>query len=206
MAVIETFKAPKQQYSMNPVKFTLWLFLVTITMMFAAFTSAMIVGRTDAMANGTWQNFDIPTPFIVSTVLIVLSSVSMQWAYFAARRNEIDQNRIALWITTVLGMAFVYSQFQGFKALIHENVYVTGLVKVGSKTVSPVSGSFFYMITGLHALHVIGGVIFLGAVLISAYRYKVHSRNMLRINLCTTYWHFIGALWVYLFALLNLYR
>jgi cytochrome c oxidase subunit 3 len=191
---------------MDPVKFCLWLFLVTITMMFGAFTSAMIVGKADAVANGTWVQFDIPTTFTVSTIVIVLSSVSMQIAYYAAKNNNINRLLPALWVTFILGITFVVTQFLGYKALVDNKVFLSGLAKAGDKYVSPISSSFFYIISGIHALHVVGGVFFLLAVLLSAYRYRVHSRRMLRINLCTTYWHFIGGLWVYLFALLNLYR
>lgn len=207
MAVIETYPHQQQQrqYNINPVKFTLWLFLVTITMMFAGFSSALIVQWPDAVANGTWAHFHIPVNFTISSVIIVLSSISMQWAYFAAKRNELAQNKIALSITLILGISFIISQITGYKAMIAENVHLTGLVKEGSRMVSPISGSFFYLISGIHALHVIGGVIFVAFTLVSALRFRVHSKNMLRINLCTTYWHFIGALWIYLFILLNIY-
>src|SRR5580700_10928569 len=107
MAVIETYPPQQQertQYNVHPVKFTLWLFLVTVTMMFAAFSSALVVQWPDAQANGTWAHFHIPVNFTISTGIIILSSISMQWAYFAAKRNELTQNRIALTITLILGI------------------------------------------------------------------------------------------------------
>jgi cytochrome c oxidase subunit III len=201
-----TYRPSKPQFRMSPAKFTLWLFIVTVIMLFGAFTSALVVGRPDAIANGTWDEFNIPFNFTLSTILIVLSSVSMQWAYVAAKKDNLTQNRIALLITFLLGIGFIFSQLAGFKTLRAENVYFTGLVKVGDKMVSPLSGSFFYAITGIHALHVIGGIIILLISIIASLRFKIHSRNMLRMNLVTTYWHFIGLLWVYLFILLNIYR
>ena len=174
----------------------LWLFLVTVTMLFAAFSSALIVSRSDSLSNGTWNGFEIPAAFYVSTVIIVISSISLQWSYFAARRNNLVLNRILLWITMILGISFVVSQCMGYRALIHENVYLSG---------NNLNGSYFYIISAIHALHLVGGVIFVLFTLISSYRYRVHSRSMLRINLCTTYWHFIGGLWVYLFILLNVF-
>lgn len=191
-ARIEKYKEEKEQYSMSPVKFMLWLFLVTVTMMFAGFTSAMVVRK----GAGNWEFFNIPELFTASTIIIALSSVSMQWAYFAARKNNIPQNRTALWITIGLGIAFIVTQILGYYQLIEKNVFLIG---------NP-SGSFFYIISGMHALHVAGGIIFLLFTLISSYQYKVHSKNMLRINLCTTYWHFIGGLWIYLFVILTLLR
>ena len=183
----------RDTYLMNPVKFTLWLFLVTVTMFFAAFTSAVVLRQGAA----NWLYFKIPSTFTISTITIILSSISMQWAYFAAKKNEIAQNRVALWITLALGISFVITQYIGFGQLIKENVFLAGKD-------ANVAGSFFYVIVGLHALHIIGGIIFLIFTLAAAYQYKVHSKNMLRINLCTTYWHFIGGLWVYLFAFLTL--
>jgi cytochrome c oxidase subunit III len=192
VARIEEYKTEKEQYAMNPVKFMLWLFLVTVTMMFAGFTSAMVVRKGD----GNWEYFDVPTMFTISTIVIALSSISMQWAYFAAKRNEVKQNRMALWITVSLGIIFIITQVLGYGKLIENNVFLTG---------NP-SGSFFYIISGVHALHIIGGIIFLLFTLLSSYQYKVHSKNLLRINLCTTYWHFIGGLWIYLFIILTLLR
>jgi cytochrome c oxidase subunit III len=191
-ARIEKYKEEKEQYSMNPVKFMLWLFLVTVTMMFAGFTSAMVVRK----AAGNWEFFNIPSLFTVSTIIIALSSVSMQWAYFSARKNDISRNRLALWITVALGLAFMVIQFFGYRQLMEKNVFLIG---------NP-SGSFFYIISGVHALHVVGGIIFLFFALLSSYQYKIHSKNMLRMNLCTTYWHFIGGLWIYLFVILTLLR
>jgi cytochrome c oxidase subunit 3 len=198
MAPTQTYRRPrKPEYLMNPKKFSLWVFLVSVTMLFAAFTSALIVGRADAIEKGTWQSFPIPSAFIVSTIIIALSSVSMQWAYFAAKKDDIYQNRIMLWITLGLGIAFVVAQYIGFGQLIAEKAFFSG---------NAIGTSFFYVITGVHAAHAIGGIFFLLATIISSFRYRVHSRSMLRINLCATYWHFIGGLWIYLFALLSLLR
>ncbi|RYD82783.1 MAG: cytochrome oxidase subunit III [Sphingobacteriales bacterium] len=187
----------KPQYSMESQKFTLWVFLVTVTMLFAAFTSAMIVGREDAIATGKWQFYDIPFVFTISTIIIVMSSVSMQWAYITAKRNDIENNRRALWITLLLGLGFVATQIIGYKTLIANEIFLAGNNR---------GASFFYVISGVHLLHIIAGVFILIATIFSAYKYRVHSKNLLRINLCTTYWHFIGVLWVYLFALLSMFR
>jgi cytochrome c oxidase subunit 3 len=99
-------------------------------------------------------------------------------------------------MTIVLGIIFLLGQVYGFYALIQSGVYVIG---------NP-SGSFFYVIPLMHGLHVVGGVIYLISTLLSSLKFKVHSRSMLKINLCTTYWHFIGGLWLYLFAILTVLR
>ena len=181
----------------------LWVFLVTVIMLFAGFSSALIVARADAIAKDQWIPINIPSTFTISTIIIILSSVSMQWAYFNAKQNEIYRLRWALWITALLGIVFVYSQWMGYESLVHDKIHPIGTVQTKGGIVPYISSSFFYLISGVHALHVVGGIIFVLATLRAAYNLKIHSRKMLQINLCTTYWHFIGALWVYLFILLK---
>ena len=184
-------KQPNEgNYVVHPKKFALWLFLISITMLFGAFTSAMIVRRAD----GNWQPFLIPLAFKITTILAILSSGSMQFAYFSAKKDNIYNLRIALLITFLLGLGFVYGQWIGFEQLYKEGVFLSN---------NSASGSFFYVIVGAHALHIVGGIIFLLFAILSAFKWKIHSKNLLRINLCTTYWHFIGLLWLYLFAILN---
>jgi cytochrome c oxidase subunit III len=97
-------------------------------------------------------------------------------------------------LTTLLGLVFLVTQWYSWVALVERDVYFVG---------NP-SGSFLYVFTGLHALHLISGVIFLIIVLISSFNYKVHSQNMARMEMCSTYWHFLGGLWIYLFMFLLL--
>ena len=67
-------------------------------------------------------------------------------------------------------------------------------------------GGTFFMLTGFHGLHIVSGVIVLLIVLVAAFKFKVHSRNMLKMEMCSTYWHFLGGLWLYLFVFLILNR
>ena len=160
-------------------------------MMFGAFTSAYIVRR----AEGNWVEFTLPNLFIITSVLIVLSSVSMQWAHYAARKNLLATMRLMLVITLVLGAAFVVGQVYAWGELVQNEIFF------GGDTANP-SGSFLYVLTGVHAFHIVTGLLFLIIVLISAFQYKVHSKNMLRMDLCNIYWHFLGALWLYLYIFL----
>ena len=161
-------------------------------MLFAALTSAYIVRQ----AEGNWLYFDLPQIFTISTVVIVLSSITMQWAYWSAKKDNLSMVKIMVTITSLLGLVFLVLQVEGWKALVAEQVYLVG---------NP-SGSFLYIISGLHGLHLLSAVIFLLIVLVSTYRYKVHSQNLSQIEMCTTYWHFLGGLWLYLFVFLLLYR
>lgn len=186
---LDIMQEPERPLSMHPQKFALWLFLVSIVMLFAAFTSAYIVRRGE----GNWLDFDLPALFTYTSVVIVLSSITMQWAYVSAKKDNLDMLKIALSLTAVLGIAFLVGQWYAWGDLVDKDVYFVG---------NP-SGTFIYVLTGVHGVHLISGVIFLIIVLISSFRYKVHSKSLLRIEMCATYWHFLGALWLYLFFFLS---
>ena len=176
----------------HPLKFTLWLIIISILMMFGAFTSAYIVRR----AEGNWLEFDLPATFIISTVLIVLSSITLQLAHNAAKKNNLNTVKLLVAATMVLGIGFLYFQIQAWGDLVSNNIFFGGAD-------SNPAGSFLYVLTGVHGFHLVTGLIFLFIVLISSLQYKIHSKNMLRIQLCTTYWHFLGLLWLYLYFFLQ---
>lgn len=192
LRIVEEAKKPR---SMNPKKFALWLFIVSVCMLFGAWTSAYLVKR----AEPGWSSFELPSQFWFNTGLIILSSVTMVWAHRSAKRDEFEKTKLALGLTIVLGVAFLVGQLLAYDKLIEMNYYFAGS---GSNS----SGSFVYVLTGFHGLHIISGIIVLIVALVATFKFKVHSRNMLRMELCSTYWHFLGALWLYLFVFLILYR
>ncbi len=181
-------KEPQETLAMDPMKFILWLFLVSIIMLFASQTSAYLVRR----AEGNWLEFEMPKIFWYSTVVLLLSSIAMQWAYFSAKKDQFKQLKIAISITFVLGLVFLAMQFEGWKQLVSMNVYFVG---------NP-SGSFFYVFTGLHGFHIISGLIVLFFSWMAAFRSNVHAKNLRKIQICVTYWHFLDILWLYLFVFL----
>ncbi|WNB18511.1 cytochrome c oxidase subunit 3 [Marivirga arenosa] len=176
--------------SMHPLKFALWLFIVTIVMIFAALTSAYIVRQSE----GNWLIFDLPTEFLINTIILVASSVTMHLAYMAAKKDNFKQLKLFMIVTAALSIAFFIGQFEAWGALVDRDVYFVG---------NP-SGSFLYVISGLHAFHLISGLIFILIMLFSAFKLKVHSKNMVKMEMCTTYWHFLDGLWVYLYIFLLL--
>jgi cytochrome c oxidase subunit 3 len=179
--IVEEAKRPR---SMNPKKFALWLFLVSVLMLFGAWTSAYLVKRAEPQ----WSSIELPGQFWLSTCLILLSSVTMFWAQYSARRDNLDHTKIALGLTTALGLSFLLGQWMAWQKMIEMNYYFAG-------SSSNSSSSFIYVLSG-----------FLVLVLVAAFRYKVHSRNMLKMEMCSTYWHFLGALWLYLFVFLLVQR
>lgn len=180
----------EQPISMHPKKFALWLFMVTVLMVFAALTSAYIVRQ----AEGNWLEYELPDIFWITSGIVLLGSVSVQAAYFAAKKDNFLGLRIWMVLTVLLGIAFLVGQWYSWVALVDREVFFVG---------NP-AGSFLYVFTGLHAVHLISGVIFLIIVLISTFRYKVHSQALNTLEMATTYWHFLGALWLYLFLFLLL--
>lgn len=180
----------RRAMGMNPSKFIVWLFIVSITMLFAALTSAYIVKQS----GGEWLNFNLPGMFWITSVIIIVSSITMQLALSAARADRFNQLRTYLIITALLGLAFLIGQYESWKQLVEMDVYFVG---------NP-AGSFLYVLTGLHAVHIISGLIFLLIVIVSSFKLKIHSRSLIRIEMCTTYWHFLGGLWLYLFLFLKM--
>jgi cytochrome c oxidase subunit 3 len=142
----------EQPISMHPKKFALWLFLVTVLMIFAALTSAYIVRQ----AEGNWLEYELPEIFWVTSGIVILSSIAMQVAYFAAKKDNFLGLRIGMVATVLLGIGFLVGQWYSWVALVDREVFFVG---------NP-AGSFLYVFTGLHAVHLISGVIFLIIVLI----------------------------------------
>jgi cytochrome c oxidase subunit 3 len=187
-----TIEEPKPIFSVDPKKFLLWLFIVTIIMMFAALTSAYLVRSSD----GDWLKFDLPPMFMASTAVIILSSITMQIAYWFAKTNKMNMLIAAMSVTTILGLVFLYLQIKGWGQLVDEKIFL------GGRYSNP-AGSFVYVISGFHGFHIISGLIYLLIVLYSSIRGKVKSNNLLQIEMCTTYWHFLDLLWIYLFVFLQ---
>ena len=183
---------PKKPLSMHPKKFAMWLFLASVGMLFAAFSSGYIVRR----AEGNWVYFELPTLFYYTTAIILLSTVTMQWAYWSAKKDNLDRVKWLVAATSLLGIAFLTGQVFAWGELIKMSVHLVG---------NP-SGSFIYIFTLMHGLHLISAIIFLFVVLNSTWKYRVHSKNMAQMEMCTTYWHFLSGLWLYLFGFLLILR
>lgn len=178
-------EAPKR---IHPHKFTLWVAMGSIIMMFAGLTSAYIVKKNQS----SWLEFDLPVVFMYSTFVIILSSITIHLATKAFKSREMGRYRMLITITAVLGLLFMAMQVFGFMDLESRNIALTGAR-------SNSAASFLLVITGLHMLHVLGGVIALLVIFIKAYVSSVKNYSSLSIELVGTYWHFVDILWIYLF-------
>ncbi len=174
----------EQRKKIHPHKFTLWVALGSIIMMFAGLTSAYVVKRDQP----GWTTFSIPKAFWYSTVVILTSSLTIQMALKAFKEREMQRYRNLLTTTAVLGILFVVLQWMGFR-----EIWNTGITFKGSG-----GGQFLYIIAGLHAVHVLGGILALVVMFVRAFASKVRSYNSVPVELMSTYWHFVDLLWIYL--------
>ncbi|MCK5281407.1 MAG: cytochrome c oxidase subunit 3 [Cyclobacteriaceae bacterium] len=179
----------KPTLAMHPKKFALWLFIVSIVMLFAALTSAYIVKQSD----GNWLSFKLPGIFAVNTVIIAISSLTMHLAYVAAKKDALGKVKWMLSITVVLGLLFLVGQYISWSELVKNDVYFVS---------NYASASFIYVFTGLHGVHLISGIIFLLIAFRSSLKSEIHSKKLVQIEMCMTYWHFLGGLWLYLYLFL----
>lgn len=181
-----------EQKRIHPHKFTLWVAMGSIVMMFAGLTSAYIVKKNQS----SWLEFSLPLVFWYSTAVIIASSATIHMAAKAFKVREMGRYRSLITATAVLGVLFMALQVIGFMDLESRNIAL-----VGSKSNS--AASFLLVITGLHMLHVLGGVIAILVIFIRAYMSKTKQYSSLPIDLVSTYWHFVDILWIYLFIFYN---
>ena len=173
-----------QRKRIHPHKFALWVAIASIIMMFAGLTSAYLVKSGTA----SWTEVKTPHWFWYSTAVILISSVTVQAALRAMKQREMRQYRMLLLATLVLGLGFVVLQWIGFNWLWDHGVKMEGSGE----------GQFLYIIFGLHALHVIGGIVALTVMLLKQFFGKIISYDTSSMEVMSTYWHFVDILWIYL--------
>lgn len=181
-----------EKKKVHPHLFYLWGGLGSIVMMFAGLTSAYIVKKSQA----NWLEFEMPSLFFISTVVILVSSFTIQMAVKKFKDQNENQYRGFLTLTAILGVVFMVLQLQGFKALEGNSIAL-----IGPRSNS--AASFLFVITVLHILHVLGGVIVLIWMSLKAFSAKNNMKNDLPVTLVSNYWHFVDILWVYLFVFLH---
>ncbi|MCU0361589.1 MAG: cytochrome c oxidase subunit 3 [Bacteroidia bacterium] len=184
-----------KQAQRKAAKPLLYVGIVSIVMLFAGLTSAYVV-RAD---NGNWLVFQLPGITILSTALIVSSSFSMLLAQMAIKKNNYSLTSLALLVTLILGVAFFFTQYEGWKQLTAQGIYFIGKY-------SNASGSFLYLIALVHLAHMVGGILALLVSFTKSLLKRYSSANYLGLELTAIYWHFLDLLWVYLFLFLYFYR
>lgn len=174
----------------HPQLFALWVGIVAIIMMFVALTSAYIVRKSA----GNWLEFNLPTSFYISTAFILCSSVVFQLSLNAYKAWNAKLFNALLFLGIFLGIGFIVFQYFGWSYLYD----------IGISHRENVSSSFLFLITWLHAAHVLGGIVALImlAVSINIKPFLVTPKRLLRIKMVFVYWHFVDILWLYLLLFL----
>lgn len=176
----------------HPKKFALWVACGSIMMMFAALTSAYIVRR----AGGNWLEFQLPSIFFYNTITILASSLTLHLSYRAFKQGNSAMYKGLLLVTLALGLLFVGLQYEGW----------TQMEAMGVPLRLNPSGDFIYVISAIHAAHVLGGIAALTVASLHAFTLpnKVTPARKLRFQLTFSYWHFVDFLWLYLLVFLLL--
>lgn len=177
----------------------LWIGLASITMTFAGLTSGYVVSRSSLIADNRWLEFSLPPQFTWATYAMLISSLTMILAHRAAKRNNQNMLTGFLALTLGLGLAFVGLQYAGAENLLNRGLFFTG-------EKSNTAVSWVYVIAALHWLHVISGIIVLIYTLVKAGRGKYNAKNYQGLTVSAIYWHFLDALWLYLFLFLSFIR
>lgn len=169
-------------------KMMLWFGIISLLMGFAGWTSAYIVSSS----REDWvKDLSLPSSFLFSTIVIVISSVSYIMAKKAIKKDDRTKCTYWLLLTLALGVVFVLLQFNGFSQMVARGYYFTG-------PTSNIKMSYVFLIAAVHIVHVAAGLISLLVVLRNHLAKKYSSQEMLGLELGATFWHFLDILWVYL--------
>ena len=174
-----------------------WLGIASSVMLFTMLLVAYVIRRTGP----GWADIKLPNVFLISTGAIILSSFTLNNATQAFRHERFGSYRTNLSTTFALGTIFILLQGWGWRQMIRAGIGLEG---------NP-AGGFVYIISGIHLLHILVGLIFLAIALLEAMRrrpyidsfvYSVNPPNRLKIKLIALYWHFVDILWIGLFIFL----
>lgn len=184
------FGEPGSSFPLTKGQIGTWILLTAIIMLFAGLSSAYIVLR----GVPSWQNIELPSLLWPNTAILVLSSVALEISKRAIRRNDIQSMKRWLVVGGVLGFGFLAGQLAAWQQLVNAGVYLP----------STQQSSFFYILTGLHGLHLLGGIAALGIVLAMALKDRLSAFHNEPLRLAASYWHVMDAIWIYLFLMLLL--
>jgi cytochrome c oxidase subunit 3 len=179
-------------YSPPPSSTAIWVVLFAISMMFAAFTSALVVRKGSSM---DWRTFKLPSILFFNTLVLFASSVSLEVSrrrialFMGKVQEQVESPTRWLYVTLCLGVLFVAGQYVAWSQLRGEGLYLA---------TNP-SSSFFYVLTVTHALHVLGG---LGGLIYVIRKLGKSSLRRSTLEAAARYWHFMDLLWLYLLLLL----
>ena len=185
-----------KDFSPNKYRITMWIVLAAVMMMFMALTFAYVM----LSSSDNWRQLKMPNLLWLSTGLIILSSMTFESARKSLKHGNDSGYSRWLLLTVILGLAFLASQLLAWQQLVAEGTYVA----------SNPHSSFFYLLTGAHGVHLLGGILALDYLLIRTRRRRNNKgeemKRQMTASVVSLYWHFMDGLWIYLFLLLLLWR
>jgi cytochrome c oxidase subunit 3 len=181
----------------NRYRIGMWVAMASILMLFTALSSAYIVRAASA---NDWQPLRMPRVLLLSTALIIVSSLTLEFARRKLKSGEQRAHKSLLVLTTLLGLGFLGSQLFAWKQLARQGIYIS----------SNPHSSFFYLLTATHGMHLLGGLAGLGFLTLHS-RLRANdelaaAKSHAQTDAVSLYWHFMDALWIYLFLLLFFWR
>ena len=183
----------EDRINLGAKKFNMWIFIFTSFMFFAALSSGFIVysgGRGHAL------NVQMPQAFMYSTVVIILSSITLVMASKAAKGLQFGKQRLFLWLTFFLGIAFFALQIYACYVLTYKmGIYFTD---------SNASHTFIYVFCGMHLLHIIAALLLLLNTITGSYKNIPQVMNLYKMEMTSIFWHFLDIIWIYLYVFLLL--
>ncbi|MCS6818464.1 MAG: cytochrome c oxidase subunit 3 [Chitinophagales bacterium] len=192
----EILKQRIEYTGIHPQKFALWLAMASMTMFFAALTSALIVKKADVQ---NWENFKLPGIFLYSTMAVLAVSLFMHLSLIHYRKSNFATFRWLLFGGTLSACLFLFLQWRGWQILTASGMPIDGNL----------SGSFIYLITSMHGLHIIGALIVTLVFLVNAIRARkdpiyelrniANPKRIFNLEMLVTFWHYIDIVWIYLY-------
>jgi cytochrome c oxidase subunit 3 len=186
-------KIQEDRVNLGAKKFNMWIFIFTSFMFFAALSSGFIVYSG---GKGHGLNVILPQAFLYSTVVIIISSLTLFISSKAAKRLQFARQRLFLWLTFFLGIAFFAIQIYGCYVLTYKmGIYFTD---------SNASHTFIYVFCGMHLLHIIAALLLLFSTIVSSYKNIPQVTNLYKMEMTSIFWHFLDIIWIYLYVFLLL--
>lgn len=180
---------PQGRHPIEPARLGLGVFLAVVGALFTLFISAYFM----RMASTDWWSTPMPKLLWLNTAVLAAGSLTLHAARVSAERHRDDAARTSLIAALALGLAFLAGQVFAWREL----------TDAGYRLADNPANSFFYMITAMHGLHIVGGLIALVRTLLATRKGSIDAKGTLSITLCATYWHFMLAVWIVLFALFS---
>jgi cytochrome c oxidase subunit 3 len=186
----------EQSFSPRGHRVTTWIIFAAVGMMFAALVVSYL-----ALASGNeWKPIVIPRVLWLSTALIVISSLTFEVARRSLKNRDKIRHSRWLWLTLILGLGFLASQLLAWRQLVAQGIYMA----------SNQHSAFFYLLTGAHGIHLLGGILALAYLLLTVRREQSDRNGEMKQQAATAvvslYWHFMDGLWIFLFLLLFLWK